>query len=379
MELFIDPEFRELIPALSAAERAGLEESIKLEGCRDALVVWRDGKDTLLDGHNRYEICQRLNLPFQVQPITLASRDHARLWIQENQLNRRNLSEDQRAALAFKSYQAAAALARKERATTAATARWAGKCLEGDVPTKHPRLRTAMADKAAVSEDRFRRVAEIAKHDPKLVDTIARGELTIIDARRDIRRAENIQKLESIEIKQAKELAGIYDVIVVDPPWPLERSTCIALRPDQIGGWAYPTMPLDEIERLVGAKLAKHAAADCHVWLWTVQKYLPAALKMLETWELKYVLTMVWHKNGGFQPFGLPQFNCEFAIYARKGTPVFIDTKAFPTCFSAPRGANSEKPKAFYEVMRRVTGGRRLDMFNRREIPGFETWGKEAA
>lgn len=346
-EILIDPEFRELIPALTAEERAGLAALIARDGCLEPLAVWRNGKDTLLDGHNRFEICTRLGIAYKTTLIDLPDREHARLWIRQKQLSRRNLPDDQRAALAFKSYEAAAALARKDRASTAASARWAGdRCLEGDVPTKHPRLRlrATMAGKAAVSEQRVRLVAEIAKHDPKLVDTIARGELTIIDARRDIRRAENIQKLESIEIKQAKELAGTYDVIVIDPPWPLAKMNVLQ-RPDQVG-WDYPVMELDEIERAVGAKLATHAAEDCHVWLWTVQKYLPAALKMLEAWGLKYVCEFVWHKNGGFQPYGLPMFNCEFALYARKGTPTFIDLKAFPTCFQrlAARPARSPKP-----------------------------------
>jgi N6-adenosine-specific RNA methylase IME4 len=238
------------------------------------------------------------------------------------------------------------------------------------------RTRAAVAEVARVSEKRLRKVAEIEKARPDFVDAIERGEKTIAEAKRQIRRDELVQRLESIEARQAKEMAGVYDVIVIDPPWPveiIERDEC----PNQVK-FDYPVMALGEIEHEVGARLKCHATEHCHLFLWTTHKFLPAALVLLAAWGLKYVCAFVWHKPGGFQPFGLPQYNCEFVLYARTGSPQFVDTKAFPTCFEAPRRGHSEKPEEFYETLRRVTAGRRLDMFNRREITGFDGWGKEA-
>jgi ParB/RepB/Spo0J family partition protein len=206
-----------------------------------------------------------------------------------------------------------------------------------------------------------------------IVSRIADGELrTVADVKREAKRAAVVKSLDNVSARQAKELAGEYDVIVMDPPWPMEKIER-EVRPNQVE-FDYPTM--DEAE-LAAMKIP--AADDCHLWLWTTHRFLPMALRLLDAWGLKYVCTFVWHKPGGFQPIGLPQYNCEFALYARRGTPQFVDTKALPTCFAASRGKHSEKPEDFYDVVRRVTAGRRIDIFNRRCIEGFDTWGKEAA
>ena len=88
--LKIDPEFKSLIPPLTPDERAGLEASIISEGCREALIVWGD---VLIDGHNRYDICTKHNIPYKTQQIEFASRAEARVWIRKNQLSRRNLTD----------------------------------------------------------------------------------------------------------------------------------------------------------------------------------------------------------------------------------------------------------------------------------------------
>ena len=216
---------------------------------------------------------------------------------------------------------------------------------------------------------------KIARMEPreqmKVAERLSEGAKSYADAVREIKRDEVVERLNDVSAREVKQLEGKFDVIVIDPPWPMQKIERDE-RPNQ-AAFDYPTMTEEEL-----SELEIPAADDCHMWLWTTHKFLPMALRLLDRWGFKYVCTFVWHKPGGPQPYGLPQYNCEFAIYARKGTPEFIDFKAFNTCFEAPRGAHSEKPEFFYDMVRRVTAGLRADMFNRRKIEGFEGWGNEA-
>ncbi len=92
-KIVIDPEFKGMMMPLTDHQRDQLEESLRREGCRDALVLWK-GKDILLDGYNRYEICTAFKFPFTVREIELADREAARAWIRQNQLGRRNLTPE---------------------------------------------------------------------------------------------------------------------------------------------------------------------------------------------------------------------------------------------------------------------------------------------
>ena len=95
----IDVEFQSLIPPLTYEEKEMLEESILSEGCRDAIVVWND---TIIDGHNRYEICKKHGIPFETVSREFEDRNDVIEWIIKNQFGRRNLPMHERARLALR-------------------------------------------------------------------------------------------------------------------------------------------------------------------------------------------------------------------------------------------------------------------------------------
>jgi phage N-6-adenine-methyltransferase len=102
----VDREFAALIPPLAVEERQQLEQNLVEHGrARDPLIAWKnEGSLILLDGHNRYEICTRLGLPFSVCKLCFDDRQAAEDWIDRNQLGRRNLDARQMSLLRGRRY-----------------------------------------------------------------------------------------------------------------------------------------------------------------------------------------------------------------------------------------------------------------------------------
>ena len=100
MDIVVNEELKAYIDPLTADEHEALERSILAEGCRDALVLW--GK-VLVDGHNRYGICRKHGLPFQtVQNTRFKSMEDVHLWMIDQHLGRRSISDFQRGVLALR-------------------------------------------------------------------------------------------------------------------------------------------------------------------------------------------------------------------------------------------------------------------------------------
>lgn len=107
-QIRILPELEQLIPPLLADELLQLEQNILREGCREALLVWQTTEDilnssatagtpvyVLIDGHNRYGICQQHGIDFKIHLIDFKSLFDVRQYMIDNQLGRRNLTPEQ--------------------------------------------------------------------------------------------------------------------------------------------------------------------------------------------------------------------------------------------------------------------------------------------
>ncbi|MDR6673673.1 plasmid replication/partition related protein [Xanthomonas sp. 1678] len=119
MNIVVNEDLKAYIDPLTADEYAALERSLLAEGCRDALVLWGE---ILVDGHNRYGICQKHGLPFQtVQNTRFQSLQDVHLWMIDQHLGRRSVSDFQRGVLALRKREILAERRSRAAAATAAS------------------------------------------------------------------------------------------------------------------------------------------------------------------------------------------------------------------------------------------------------------------
>ena len=166
-----------------------------------------------------------------------------------------------------------------------------------------------------------------------------------------------------------------YNLIVVDPPWKIKK-IANKQRPNQVE-MDYPMMSLEEIQKMPIGNLADE---NSYCFLWTTQKYLYEAKKILENWGFNHMLTMVWEKtygkSAGMALYGF-RWNAEFILVGTKGKKnMFPKTKLIPAVFQAENIRHSEKPQRFYDLIS-LLGEKRIDIFARKKREGWDVWGNE--
>jgi len=178
MKIIIDKEIESYLPRLSETQFSELAKSIIAEGCRDPLVVWDNGDDSgiLLDGHNRYRICQEHKIGCDVAPMSFPDRASALIWLIQNQFNRRNLEPYQRAELALKLEPLIAAKA-KERQRCGQ----GGVLLSATLPEAKPiDTRAEVAKVAGIGERNIAKAKVIQEKAPEEVkERLRTGQTTI--------------------------------------------------------------------------------------------------------------------------------------------------------------------------------------------------------
>jgi hypothetical protein len=182
MQIKINEVLRDYIEPLTEAERSALERSLLAEGCRDALVLWND---VLVDGHNRYSICQQHGIPFKVtQNTSFKDMEDVMLWMIDNHLGRRSVSDFQRGVLALRQQEILAKRQQAEmeraKAEDAAIAPPDPDSEEAAPPPKAKAKREDIARAARLSANTLGQIEKITRSaTPELVDAVRAGTISI--------------------------------------------------------------------------------------------------------------------------------------------------------------------------------------------------------
>ena len=190
--LKIDPEFKALIPPLTTEEFEQLEKNIIAEGIREPIITcWGN---TIIDGHNRFEIAQKHGLEYETIDKMFYSRDEVVEWMILNQFGRRNLDNYQRSLLALRLKPMFEEKARevKEQNLT-----------QNDKPERQisvGRTDEKLSKIAGVSRDTIQKVQKIEEKAPeKVKEQIKSGDISINEAYKQVRKLEKAEAIEKIK------------------------------------------------------------------------------------------------------------------------------------------------------------------------------------
>jgi N6-adenosine-specific RNA methylase IME4 len=143
-------------------------------------------------------------------------------------------------------------------------------------------------------------------------------------------------------------------------------------------------MAVEDIAALPVAEWADPVAA---LFLWTTNRFLPVAFRVMGDWGFNYRQTLTWHKTGNPSPFGgtVAPNHAEFLLVGTRGKlknrnrlwqgrwPSSVIAAPAPNCF-----AHSRKPDAFLDLVEQVSPGPYLEIFARRARFGWDYWGDES-
>jgi len=179
MDIVVNEELKAYIDPLTPDEYEALERSLLAEGCRDALVLWGD---VLVDGHNRYGICRKHGLPFQtVQNTRFQSMEDVHLWMIDQHLGRRSVSDFQRGVLALRKREIVASRRERAKAAPAEGADSAPQEAAAPLPKSESLdSREALARAARLKSNQVVMIEKIQQSAaPEVVAAVKSGEITL--------------------------------------------------------------------------------------------------------------------------------------------------------------------------------------------------------
>jgi N6-adenosine-specific RNA methylase IME4 len=179
-----------------------------------------------------------------------------------------------------------------------------------------------------------------------------------------LRRAKKLLDVRRVAGEPRPLPKGPFRVIVVDPPWKYEN------RGHKV---PYADMTLDEIKDLGVKDLS---AKDAVLWLWVTNAHLQHAFTVAKVWGFTYKILLTWDKK----ILGTGDWlrgQTEHCLLCIRGKPTIL-LKGQSTLITEARSEHSTKPEAFYKLVESLCPGSKVELFSRKERPGWQSWGEGA-
>ena len=210
---------------------------------------------------------------------------------------------------------------------------------------------------------------EVLNKKPDVEEQIMSGETTVKKENRKIKLEE--QEKEIKKLIPEKEIKGVFDIIVIDPPWNYEKNkkTTYDSEGRRVAS-PYPEMSQTELE-----KIKIPVANNGILFLWTTHKFIWDAKELLDKWGFNYKGIVVWDK----EKMGIGatlRMQCEFCLIGFKGKPLWKH-KDIRDIIRETRTEHSKKPESFYKLVEKICIGRKLDYFARQKREGWDVYGDE--
>jgi len=173
-----------------------------------------------------------------------------------------------------------------------------------------------------------------------------------------------------------------YQVIYADPPWDYGNTKNLKGHFWGIAERNYPVMKLEAIKNLPVAALC---ADNCYLFLWTTAPFLEKSFEVIKSWGFKYATVgFVWIKMkndmSAVRGDGLGKYtisNAEYCLIARNGRH-FREHRDGKQVVLSPKQLHSQKPHEIRNRIVRLCGEvPRIELFARKKVDGWDTWGNE--
>lgn len=178
-----------------------------------------------------------------------------------------------------------------------------------------------------------------------------------------------------------------YQVILADPPvWYSNRKTG-GERKDKtkFGGGARKYYPLMRDTELIAMRPFIDSLADenCALFMWSFMPRLDFQIELLKSWGFRYVtvaFTWVKYRKDFIQPIYGPGYytasNTELVLLGIRGK-MPPHTKMIESVVRHPRMEHSRKPEIHHQIFKMYPNARKIELFARRPVPGWDSWGNE--